>query len=99
MLYNAISLSKDDTFALHSIESYIGEHRDNSFVLPDRQKKSGNRKILGVLTSTGELPTLKEMEEFLLKKALENAGGNQSLAAPILGLTPSTLSRRLKKIP
>jgi DNA-binding NtrC family response regulator len=98
MLYDAISLSKEDTFALDVIESYIGEHTDNSFVLPDKQQKSGNRKVLGVLTSTGELPTLKEMEEFLLKKALEKANGNQSLAAPLLGLTPSTLSRRLKKI-
>ncbi|MBN1698011.1 MAG: sigma-54-dependent Fis family transcriptional regulator [Spirochaetales bacterium] len=98
ILYNAMSLSKGGSISTDAIESYIGEHTDASMIITDDKRKSGGKKILGILTSNGELPTLKEMEEFLLKKALEKSHGNQSLAAPILGLTPSTLSRRLKKL-
>jgi DNA-binding NtrC family response regulator len=41
-------------------------------------------------------PTLREVEAFLIQEALKRAQGNQSLAARLLGVNQSTLSRRLK---
>jgi len=47
--------------------------------------------------SFGEpFPTLREVEAFLFQEALKRAQGNQSLAARMLGINQSTLSRRLK---
>jgi DNA-binding NtrC family response regulator len=41
--------------------------------------------------------TLEEVEEHLIKKALERYGGNVSQAASALGLSRSALYRRLEK--
>lgn len=43
----------------------------------------------------GSFPTLGEVEEFLIKRALEQSEGNQTVAAQLLGISQSTLSRRL----
>ena len=42
------------------------------------------------------LPTLKEISRLLIEEALRRAGGNQSQAARMLGVTPQALSKRLK---
>ncbi len=41
-------------------------------------------------------PTLREVEASLIEEALKRSRGNQSLAARLLGVNQSTLSRRLK---
>ncbi|MFO0752512.1 MAG: sigma-54 dependent transcriptional regulator, partial [Thermodesulfovibrionales bacterium] len=45
----------------------------------------------------GHFPTLDEMEEFLVAKALSLSQDNQSKAASLLGLTRQALNKRLKK--
>ena len=44
-----------------------------------------------------ELPTLKEADALLVDAALERAGGNQTIAAGLLGIAQPSLSKRLKK--
>jgi DNA-binding NtrC family response regulator len=46
---------------------------------------------------TGPIPKLCDVEEYLMKEAIEKAGGNQSMAAQMLGISQSTLSRRFRK--
>jgi DNA-binding NtrC family response regulator len=41
------------------------------------------------------LPTLKQAEEFLVRRALEQAKGNQGIAASLLGVTRQALNKRL----
>lgn len=43
----------------------------------------------------GHFPSLKEMEDILVTAALEQAGGNQGIAATTLGLTRQALNKRL----
>lgn len=43
------------------------------------------------------LPSLNEMDEFLIEEAMSRAGHNQSLAARMLGISQPALSKRLKK--
>lgn len=95
IIYNAVSLSASGTFDLISVENYIRKQVDSSETLANEITPC--REILEIITNTGELPTFDEVEEYLLKKALERARGNQSIAAPLLNLTASTLSRKLKK--
>jgi DNA-binding NtrC family response regulator len=45
----------------------------------------------------GGFPRLKEVEDFLVDEAMKKAGGSQSVAAQLLGVAQSTLSRRFKK--
>jgi len=47
------------------------------------------------LSYTGGIPTLEEAERFLIREALEQTAGNQTAAAKLLGVSQSTLSRRL----
>ncbi len=43
------------------------------------------------------LPTIKEATESLVEEALKRSGGNQSMAARLLGITPQALSQRRKR--
>jgi DNA-binding NtrC family response regulator len=43
-------------------------------------------------------PTLEEMTERHIQEALRRSGGNQSMAARLLGISQSTISRRLSEI-
>ena len=51
----------------------------------------------GRISYSGTLPTLEEAERFLIAEALEKSGGNQTAAARMLGVSQSTLSRRLSQ--
>jgi DNA-binding NtrC family response regulator len=44
-----------------------------------------------------QLPTLRQVEQLLVEEALRRAGGNQSIAATMLGITRQALNKRLKK--
>jgi DNA-binding NtrC family response regulator len=50
-----------------------------------------------VLETDQGLPTLKQASNILVEKAMEKAGGNQSAAAKILGISQQALSKRLQK--
>jgi transcriptional regulator with GAF, ATPase, and Fis domain len=43
------------------------------------------------------LPTFAEGAELLVTEAMARAGGNQSIAARLLGITQSALCKRLKR--
>lgn len=45
------------------------------------------------------LPTIKQATRMLVEEAVQRAGGNQSAAAAMLGITQQALSNRLKKMP
>jgi DNA-binding transcriptional LysR family regulator len=49
-----------------------------------------------MLTGLTQLPTFGEAAEVLVDEALARANGNQTIAARLLGITQSALSKRLK---
>ena len=55
-------------------------------------------KLFGSL-QTGQIykTVIASMEKILIEKALDRAGGNQILAARILGLNRNTLRTKIKK--
>ena len=49
-------------------------------------------------TNLDPLPKLKEADLELIREALNRSGGNQSVAATMLGVSPQALSKRLKRM-
>lgn len=92
MIFDAIGLYESGILSLNYFREYIKNHSrqsDNMYVNINTSNQ--------VLSYSDRIPTLKEAEDFLISEALKKAKGNQSIAADILGVNQSTLSRRLKK--
>ncbi len=51
----------------------------------------------GSLLFPERLPTLKQAEDALVEEALRRAGGNQSIAASMLGITRQAMNKRVNK--
>lgn len=87
LIYDAVSRHRTRTLPVSFFREYVqsaGEH-------PATQSGSGGISI------NGAVPTLREVEEYVIAEALRQTGGNQSQAAKMLGISQSTLSRRARK--
>ncbi len=105
MIFDALSRHEDGVLSLGFFRDYMKEHRDAA--QPEGAVLLGGTPPGGVppggdsakakkrLSYSGQFPTLKEVEEYFISEALEKAKGNQSVASQLLGISQSTLSRRL----
>jgi DNA-binding NtrC family response regulator len=50
----------------------------------------------GTMVFPNPLPSASELTELLFDEALKRAGGSQSVAARLLGVSPQAVSKRLK---
>lgn len=89
MVFNAVSIHTERILSMESFIRIIG--RSGGISVP--QAATFNRAILAGLTV---LPTFGEAAEVLVDEALSRAKGNQTIAARLLGITQSALSKRLK---
>jgi len=62
---------------------------------PEANEEDEISSMLGL--DTIELPTIRQLTDLLVRKALERASGNQALAARYLGISRQALHKRLKK--
>ncbi len=91
MIFDAISLHESGILSLSYFKNYIKKNTEN---INKDNEESNNKNIINYF---GKFPTLSEVENFLINEALKKAKGNQSIAADMLGINQSTLSRRLKE--
>lgn len=92
MIFDAVSRHTDRILSLNSFKTHIIEgHKDRTASLHVDQEMTER------VGFPKELPTIKEMTQLLVAEALKRAGGNQSLAAKMLGISQQALSKRLKK--
>lgn len=93
IIFDAVSRHTDKVLSLSSFKSHIiGGHKDRFEPIPSEL----DGEVTG-LRFPKQLPTLKEASRLLVAEAMKRAGGNQSLAARMLGVTQQALSKRLKK--
>jgi len=85
MVYDAVSLHPGRMLSMESFERAIGQAQAAS-PAPAVNPFSGFER----------LPTFSEAAGFLVEEALERSGGNQTLAARLLGISQPALSKRLK---
>jgi len=93
MIYDAVARHRSGILSMESFKEVI-KHE-----IPSQQtslKLFGDEPV-PLNAIFGHFPTAKEMEDFHMSEALRLAGGNQGIAASILGITRQTLNRRLKE--
>ena len=94
MIYDAVSRHQGGVLSMESFREKIASAH------PHGQLSTGANPA-GLLPSEisfpEHLPTLKEMDEILIEESLRRAGGNQAIAAQILGITRRALNNRLRR--
>lgn len=91
LVYNAMSRHESGVLSMSSFKELIDlEKNDDSAPNPD-EDGSGLDNILK------DFPTLKQAEEYLIARALEQAEGNQGIAASMLGISRQALNKRLQR--
>jgi DNA-binding NtrC family response regulator len=91
MVFDAVSVHKDRVLSMESFLAAVGLGHP---ALATVDAGADNRNPFGGLD---RLPTFEEALELLVKEAMARAGGNQTLAARLIGLTQSALSKRIKR--
>ena len=92
MIFDAVSRHTDKVMSLNSFKRHIQE--GHKHMPPTEHLEQEERSYLRF---PNELPTIKEAARLLVSEAMRRGGGNQSIAARMLGITQQALSKRLKK--
>jgi len=79
-----------------SMENFMNAIKDQTLTIP-KSKPSYEEDEGCLLETFGHFPTFKEMEQYLISKALKMSEGNQGIAASMLGITRQALNRRLRR--
>jgi len=90
MVYDAVSLHTSKTLSMSSFLKRIGLSEPS----PDAAACSAETNPFSSLDS---LPKLQQAGQLLIEEAMKRSGGNQSIAARLLGISQPGLSKRLKQ--
>lgn len=90
MVYDAVARHKGGVLSMESFKDVIGSERAFKESVARAAEETAPYGPEG-------FPTLKEMEERLIARALELSNGNQGIAASLLGLTRQALNKRLNR--
>jgi transcriptional regulator with PAS, ATPase and Fis domain len=87
IVYGAAAASDSKKISLPYLSNYISQHR----------AKGKQAASSGCEGEEAPFATLEEVEDRHIREALRRAGGNQTEAASLLGISQSTISRKLKQ--
>ncbi len=93
MILDAVSSHRSGKLSMEVFKSYIRQRHP----IPDIDLKQVPPGKTSLLSFPEALPTLKQTEQFLISEAMKRAGGNQAIAARMLGITRQALNKRLKQ--
>jgi DNA-binding NtrC family response regulator len=89
LVADAVSRHRAGILSMESFRGVVGAD------LRQRQTASDETTGQNAEAFLAGLPTLRHAEEFLVRRALEQAKGNQGIAAQLLGITRQALNKRL----
>ena len=95
MIYDAVSQHCIGILSMDSFKHYIDEAEETAGITQTRADFPAENDTGICFGDT--LPTMREAENALVKEALLRSENNQSIAARVLGITPSALNKRLNK--
>ena len=87
MVFDAVSHHTSRMLSMSSFKAAIGERLETAVPEADDEERE--------LRFPRMLPTLKQIEQSLIDEAMARAGGNQAVAASMLGISRQALNRRL----
>ena len=87
MVYDAVSVHRERILSLDTFIKAIGPARDQAPVIPAPDHN--------IFSGIERLPTFSEAAELLVSEAMSRSGGNQTIAARLLGISQPALSKRL----
>jgi DNA-binding NtrC family response regulator len=88
LIVDAVSRNSSSVLSLAFFKAYIRDQKS--------PESSVEEPMDATISYSGEFPSMQEVEEFFISEAMKRSGGNQSIAAELLGVSQSTLSRRLR---
>lgn len=94
LIYDAVSKADSGLVTVRAIAKHLKLHAPSR--LAGARSATEDRLLL---SRSGRLPTLEEVTDLLVAEALRRTEGNQTRAARLLGISQSTLSRRLQRAP
>ena len=94
IIFDAVSHHKDKMLSMERFKDYIQHHSPMTLAAQEEPEPSKRDTPFRALE---HLPTLKESSNQLIQEALHRSGGNQAIAADMLGITRQALNWRLKK--
>jgi DNA-binding NtrC family response regulator len=93
MVYNAVSIHSSGKLSMDAFKAEIFKREPGlAGAAEPKPDEPADR-----LSFPERLPTLRQIEHLLVEEALRRAGGNQSIAATLLGITRQALNKRLHK--
>ncbi len=92
LVYGAVADSRSGRPSVAYVRNYLAKHR------PGSEEQLNSECSDYPYVTAGRFPTMDELELAHLREALRRSDGNQSAAASLLGISQSTISRRLKQL-
>jgi DNA-binding NtrC family response regulator len=101
MVFDAVSSTRGKTLPVDLFKAHIARNQDlpplpGGPVAP-AGPPAANGGAAALYRTLPQLPTLKQATQALVDEALLRANQNQSVAAGLLGVAPSSLNKRLKR--
>ncbi len=93
MVFDAVAHHKSGVMSLNRFKDFIKNKVKNVNTASSDPEKGAD----SVLDLSGPFPTIKEVTEYLVNEAMKRSGGNQGIAASLLGISRQALNQRLKK--
>jgi DNA-binding NtrC family response regulator len=97
MVFDSVSRTTALEISMERFGTIIKPEREKLPPRPDTMPSADIATSGGI--TFGRFPTLKEAETVLIDRALEIAGGNQGIAASLLGISRQALNNRLRRNP
>lgn len=92
MVYDAVSLHRDRMLSMDSFLRTLEQSQGRRPLVPAPASRSNP------FSGFAELPTFGEAAGLLVMEAMDRAGGSQTIAARLLGISQPALSKRLKQL-
>jgi DNA-binding NtrC family response regulator len=93
MVYNAVSIHTAGKLSMDAFKAEVFNTQPSMAGDPGGSIDAAD----GTTVFSDPLPTIKQVERLLVDEALRRSGGNQAIAATMLGITRQALNKRLKK--
>lgn len=93
MAYDAVARHKSGMLSMESFKTVIKSRAGKAQVA----ETPVVAEDIGLKCTPENFPTLKKAEEFLVDRALDISGGNQGIAANLLGISRQALNKRINR--